>query len=299
MKKCTVSLFIHYSNDNVIHTILDTFEDKNIEKCISSAHAFTTFNKSWIVRNDITEIQLALNNTNKNDLAQISRVPRLNLICKYVTDDLDLSPINTSYNKVLQIVLSEYFIEYVDLLKATIILIQGPCVNRFHAYLQSLGNNMTNCRIQQIIIDDFHYMLPTMWLDIIRWLPKKVTYTIQISDPSYIWFIDALIKNDIDNIQYYCCSKETFLAALMCKKCFKYLSHFPIVYSEGYNNKLHDLDMCGLDQIGYSTMTSDDVYDMMEVKNQMKWFPIKRIVGDSISGQLLKVNIPVKLLFDH
>lgn len=176
---------------------------------------------------------------------------------------VDFTKIDTNYNKKLDvhIAYSEKSVQFVNIGKATLLSIKHESTIT-RELVDCLKKDLSLLRVEEVIVQCFTNIEQDLWIDFIRVLPKTVIYRLCVSNPNSLWYIYELECNGSKNIQYNCNSRQTWLAANLCKMCFH---PYEIVMSQNFQHNEHMMN--GL-------VTASDFLNAMELHWRVKWMPV-------------------------
>jgi hypothetical protein len=197
------------------------------------------------------------------------------LYLKLLDDDMiDLSSIDITYNKVLDITCHSSDIQCICPYKITCIRDDtrlGFNASRFYTSCKTDPKMNTHSRMQDVYIAHNTKSPHCIWIKLARLLPPYVTYHITPRDSEIFYFMNTLTTNTkgLCRFKYTVYNMESYYAALMCRKLattFQVGKH-EIEYLDNYVPFVHESALT----------TVHDIYANMHTALRPKWFLFTRL----------------------
>lgn len=228
-----------------------------------------TTNEDWLYHPTINKITTIIDQGSFELMKHFKHVPVLHLVVANDTHNiiqLDLSCVDITLNKKLIVTLGDGCTHFVNIGKATTLNVgKGSSITRELVDCLKEDQKSQNCgvRIQEIIIDDMDDVACHLWIEFIELISPSLHWRINPSSPTCVWYMNELKKRGFTHIVYNCNSRQSWLAARLCKECFK--EHpFEIVLSANFEE-------------GYKVagaVSVSDYFEAMDTVWQALWFPI-------------------------
>lgn len=191
---------------------------------------------------------------------------------------IDLSHIDVAANTLLAVMNGNFkqsTMHYVDAWKITHFIDKHRFYERSVKDNQGLATSLAQepekIRMESISIECEPYAQHDVLMEMAKTIPKHVELRVAVRTPLDLWHFEELAKVKVANLKYFCCDRQTHLAAMLIKQVYSGAKFDLDLYIGAYDGYNDDIKALG---------SVNDIYGEMCDYTKSHWFGIWKIASD-------------------